>query len=76
MYNRVARFFMMHYTKMGKYAKLPPNGHKIYQRAVKYIDHTYFHEIHQHLPLQDPPKFTQIAIFGLKIPIPSGNPNV
>jgi hypothetical protein len=27
-----------------------PNGHKIYQ----------------HLPLQDPPKFTQIGIFGLK----------
>jgi hypothetical protein len=28
-----------------------PNGHKTYQ----------------HLPLQDPPKFTQIGIFGLKI---------
>jgi hypothetical protein len=28
-----------------------PNGNKIYQ----------------HLPLQDPPKFTQIWIFGLKI---------
>jgi hypothetical protein len=25
--------------------------------------------------LQDPPKFTQIAIFGLKLHIPSGNPD-
>jgi hypothetical protein len=29
--------------------------------------------IGQHLPLQDPSKFTQIKIFGLKISIPSGN---
>jgi hypothetical protein len=28
-----------------------PNGHKIYR----------------HLPLQDPPKFTQIGVWGLKI---------
>jgi hypothetical protein len=28
----------------------------------------------QHLPLQYPPKFTQIGIFGLKIYLPSGNP--
>jgi hypothetical protein len=39
------------YKNGGKYNKLPPNIHKIYQ----------------HLPLQDPPKFTQIGIFGLKI---------
>jgi hypothetical protein len=25
------------------------------------------HKIYQHLPLQDPPKFTQIGILGLKI---------
>jgi hypothetical protein len=25
------------------------------------------HEIYQHFPLRDPPKFTQVAIFGLKI---------
>jgi hypothetical protein len=31
--------------------KCRPNGHKIYQ----------------HLPLQDPPRFTQIGIFGSKI---------
>jgi hypothetical protein len=30
--------------------KNTPNGHKVYQ----------------HFPLQDPPKFTQIGIFGLK----------
>jgi hypothetical protein len=28
----------------------------------------------KHLPLQDPWKFTQIGIFGLKICMPSGNP--
>jgi hypothetical protein len=43
-----------------------PNGRKIYEIEIEY---TY-----KHLPLQDPPKFTQIWIFGLKIPIPSGNP--
>jgi hypothetical protein len=31
------------------------------------------HKICQHLTLQDPPKFTQIPIFGLKN-MPSGNP--
>jgi hypothetical protein len=38
--------------------KLPenvPNGHKMYQMAI------------EHFPLPGPPKFTQIAIFGLKI---------
>jgi hypothetical protein len=25
------------------------------------------HKMDQHLPMQDPPKFTQIDIFGLKI---------
>jgi hypothetical protein len=29
--------------------------------------------MHKHLPQQDPPKFTQIGIFGLK-KMPSGNP--
>jgi hypothetical protein len=31
--------------------RILPNGHKIYQ----------------HVPLQDPPKFTQNGIFGLKL---------
>jgi hypothetical protein len=39
--------------------KYVPNGNKIYQIAVKYID--------QHLSFQDPPKFPQNGIFGLKI---------
>jgi hypothetical protein len=52
-----------------KYTKWPqkyqmvtkiPNGHKMYKL----------------LPLQDPPKFTQIGISGLKIYVPSGNPGV
>jgi hypothetical protein len=34
-----------------------PNNHKIYQMAI----------IDQHLPLQDPPKFTKIGILGMKI---------
>jgi hypothetical protein len=38
-------------TKYTKWQKYRPNGLKIYQ----------------HLQLQDPPKFTQIGIFGLKI---------
>jgi hypothetical protein len=37
-----------------KYAKWPGNGPNVYK-------------IYQHLQLQDPPKFTQNGIFGLKI---------
>jgi hypothetical protein len=33
---------------------------KLYQMAV---DRPNGHKIYQHLPLQDPPKFTQIGIF-------------
>jgi hypothetical protein len=52
--DRVARFYLVEYTKTGE--NIPndqkiPNGRKIYQ----------------HYPLQDPPKFTQIGIFALKI---------
>jgi hypothetical protein len=36
-----------------KYNKRPLNGPSV-------------HKIYQHLPLQDPPKFSQISIFGLK----------
>jgi hypothetical protein len=39
-----------------------PNGHKLYQMATKYTN-----KKDQHLPLQDPTKFTQIGIFGLKM---------
>jgi hypothetical protein len=38
-------------TKYTKWPQNIPNGLKIYQ----------------HLPMQDPPKFTEIEIFGLKI---------
>jgi hypothetical protein len=61
LFSRVARFFLVQHTKMEKYNKITikytqwpqniPNGHKIYQ----------------HLLLQDPPKFTQIGNFCLKI---------
>jgi hypothetical protein len=40
-------------------SEIKPNGHKIDQMGVNVI--------YQHLPLQDPPKLTQIGIFGLKI---------
>jgi hypothetical protein len=42
-----------------------PNGHKIKKMAIKYR--------YKHLPLQDPPKITQIGIFWFGN-IPSGNP--
>jgi hypothetical protein len=66
-YLRVARFFLVQHTKTGENI---PNNHKIYQMARKYTrwpkNRPNCHEIYQHLPLQDPPKFTQIGIFGLK----------
>jgi hypothetical protein len=46
--------------KFNKWPQNIPNSHKIAQ-------------IDQHLPLRDPPKFTQIGIFGLKKML-SGNP--
>jgi hypothetical protein len=48
-----------------------PNYHKILQMAVKRPN---VHKIHQHLPLQDPQKFTKITIFSLKKPF--GNPGL
>jgi hypothetical protein len=67
--------------KRDKCTKRPqniPKWHKIYQKAIKYtksaIKYTKRpenwpndHKIYQHLPLQDPPRFTQIGIFALKI---------
>jgi hypothetical protein len=47
-----------------------PNYHKLYQMSMKYNKRPQngpsVHEIYQHLILQDPPKFPQIWIFGLK----------
>jgi hypothetical protein len=43
--------------KYGKWPEYRPNGHKIYQ----------------HFPLLDPPKLSQIGIFGFENK-PSGNP--
>jgi hypothetical protein len=47
------------WTQKYQMATKIPNGHKIDQTVIKY---TY-----QHVPLQDPTKFTQICIFGSKI---------
>jgi hypothetical protein len=56
------------YQNVEKSTKLPlniPNSRKIDKIAIKYI--------YRLLPVQDPPKFTQIGIFGFEN-IPSGNP--
>jgi hypothetical protein len=49
----------VHDPKTGKSVPNVPNGHKISQMAVKYIN------IYQ--STSGPPKFTHIGIFGLKI---------
>jgi hypothetical protein len=58
-------------TKYTKWPQNIPNGHKIYQMATKYTkcpnDRPKGHKMHTHVPFQDPPKFTQFRIFGLKI---------
>jgi hypothetical protein len=53
--------------------KYIPNYHELYQMSIKYnkrlgpfYNGPSFHKIYPHLPLQDPPKFTQTGIFGLK----------
>jgi hypothetical protein len=64
---RVARFFLVQNTKTGKNI---PNYYKLYQMSIKYnkrpLNWPSVHKIYQQLPLQDPPRFTQIWIFGLK----------
>jgi hypothetical protein len=58
-----------------KYTKLPqniPNDYNVYQMATnipkdRKVGRPNCFKIYQHLQLQDPPKFTQIGIFGLKI---------
>jgi hypothetical protein len=63
----VARFLLVQNTKTGENI---PNYHKLYQMSIKYnkrpLNGPSVHKIYHHLPLQDPPKFTQIWIFGLK----------
>jgi hypothetical protein len=59
---RVARFFLVHYTKQGKIYQIKknkPNGHKI---CIPNGHLIYY----KRLPLQDPTKCTKIGIFGLK----------
>jgi hypothetical protein len=51
---RVARLFLVQHNKTGK----------MYQMTIKYIPNGHKK---QHFPLKDPPKFTQIGTFGLKI---------
>jgi hypothetical protein len=62
------------YQNGGKCTKWPqniPNGHNIYQMAIAFTNWTQNrpngHTLYQHLPLQDPPKYTQFGIYSLKI---------
>jgi hypothetical protein len=52
--------------KCTKRPKKLPNGHKIYH-GIWPQNRPNGHKIYQHLQLQDPQKFTQIGILGLKI---------
>jgi hypothetical protein len=56
---------------MYQIAAKSPNGHKLYQMAIKctkWPKHiSNGHILYQPFPFQGPPKFTQIGIFGLKI---------
>jgi hypothetical protein len=51
------------------WSKIPTRG-KIYQITTNYTkwpkNRPNGHKIYQHVPKQDPPKFTQIGIFVLK----------
>jgi hypothetical protein len=61
---------MVQHTKTGKI------NHKILQMVTKHTRWPYRpngNKIYQQLRFQDPTKFTQIGIFGLKT-MPSGNP--
>jgi hypothetical protein len=60
---RVARFCLVQNTKTGKNI---PNYPELYQMFIKYNKRPSVHKKYQHLPFQDPPKCTQIWIFGLK----------
>jgi hypothetical protein len=55
-------------TKTGKNV---PNEHKMCRMIIKYPkcpkNIPNDHKIYQHFPIQGPPKFEQIGIFGLKI---------
>jgi hypothetical protein len=69
---RVARFFLLQHTKTG--GNIPDDQKytiQVYQMAINYIkcpeNLPNSHKIYQHCSLQDPPKFTQIGIFGLRI---------
>jgi hypothetical protein len=65
--SRVARFVLVQTYQNGKNI---PNDHKVYQVALKYEKWPQTtpngHEIYQHFPFKDPPKYTQFGIFGLK----------
>jgi hypothetical protein len=59
-------FLVTTYQNWGIYNKLPHNIPNVQNIPIgRKIDNV--HKICKCLPLQDPPKFTQIGIFGLKM---------
>jgi hypothetical protein len=71
--SRVARFSLAQTYQSGKNIR---NEHKLYQvgQYTKWaLNIPHGHKICQHFPFQDPPKYTQIVIFGMK-KTTSGNP--
>jgi hypothetical protein len=67
--HRAARFLLVQQTKTGENI---PNNHKIpIPKCPQIIPNGL--KIYQHLPLKNPPKLTQIRIFGFEN-MPSGKP--
>jgi hypothetical protein len=68
----VARFLVVQHTKN------IPNNTKISQNVTKYTNWSQNrpngHKIYQHVPSQDPSKYTKIWIFWVE-KMPSGNPS-
>jgi hypothetical protein len=62
---RIARFFLVQHTQTGKIYQMSKKY--MYKMSVKYVPRPNGHKIYQHRLLQEPSKFTQIGIFGLKI---------
>jgi hypothetical protein len=61
--SRVARFFLVDYTNMGKCI---PSDHKIYQMVIIYL--------YQNFPFPVLQNYTKFEIFGMQICISSGSP--
>jgi hypothetical protein len=71
---RVARFFLIKYTKTGYTTPNLPINYPMsinYSKWQKCIPNFYVHKIYQPFLVQGHQKFIQIEIFGQKIYLPS-----